>query len=95
MLNNNEMFTSPEKCISECDKQIEFANNLIIYLQQYIKQLEAMKVMAQSAKAFQEVNPFKMMMQFVESMNSLTPNFNNETKPNAKHSKSENDEECE
>ena len=41
---NNEMFTSPDKCISECLKQIEFSNNLITYLQQYIVQLETMKM---------------------------------------------------
>ena len=40
---NNEMFTSPDKCISECEKQIEFSNNLITYLQQYIVQFETMK----------------------------------------------------
>ena len=67
---NNEMFISPEKCISECNNQIEFASNLIKYLEQYIKQLEAMKNMAQSAKTLQDVNPFKFMMQFADFMNN-------------------------
>ena len=65
---NNEMFTSPDKCISECEKQIEFANNLITYLQQYIVQMETMKNMANSAKAFQDVNPVNMMLQFMDYM---------------------------
>ena len=65
---NNEMFTSPDKCISECEKQIEFSNNLIIYLQQYIVQLETMKNMANSAKALQDVNPVNMMLQFMDYM---------------------------
>lgn len=60
---SNEMFTSPEKCIAECDKQIEFATNLCKYLEQYIKQLETMKVMATSAKALQDANPFNLMFQ--------------------------------
>ena len=65
---NNEMFTSPDKCISEGEKQIEFSNNLITYLQQYIVQLETMKNMANSAKAFQDVNPVNMMLQFMDYM---------------------------
>lgn len=65
---NNEMFTTPDKCISECEKQIEFANNLISYLQQYIIQMETMKNMANSAKAFQDVNPVNLMLQFMDYM---------------------------
>ncbi len=64
---SNEIFTSPEKCIAECDKQIEFANNLIQYLEQYIQQLQTMKSMASSAKALQEANPFNLIMQMMGS----------------------------
>lgn len=64
---NNEIFTSPEKCIEECDKQIEFSSHLIKYLQQYIQQLEAMKALASSAKAFQDVNPLNIMMQMLNN----------------------------
>lgn len=67
---NNEMFTSPDKCIEECEKQISFANNLITYLEQYKMQMEAMKTMANSAKALQEVNPINMMNKFMDFMNT-------------------------
>lgn len=67
---NNEMFTSPDKCIEECEKQISFANNLITYLEQYKMQMEAMKTMANSAKALQEVNPLSMMNKFMDFMNT-------------------------
>lgn len=66
---NNEIFTSPEKCISECDKQIEFAKNLINYLEQYMKQLEIIKSMANSAKTFHDSSPYNIMMQFMEQFN--------------------------
>ena len=64
----NEMFTSPEKCISECNKQIEFAQNIIVYLQQYIQQMEGLKLMASSAKAFSDANPFNIMLQMMEKI---------------------------
>ena len=67
---NNEMFTSPDKCIQECDKQIKFAKSLITYLEQYITQLETMKTMANSAKTLQDANPFKYMLQFMEALSS-------------------------
>lgn len=67
---NNEIFTSPDKCIEECDKQIEFAKGMMIYLEQYINQMQAIKTMASSAKALQEVNPFNMMNNFMEMMSS-------------------------
>lgn len=67
---NNEMFTSPDKCIEECEKQISFANNLITYLEQYKMQMEAMKTMANSAKALQEVNPITMMNKFMDFMST-------------------------
>lgn len=66
---NNEIFTSPDKCIVECQKQIEFSRNLIAYLEQYVQQLETMKTLANSAKALQDVNPFTMMFQFMEQLN--------------------------
>ncbi len=69
MFNNNEIFTSPDKCIEECDKQIEFANNIINYLQQYVKQLESIKSIAGSTKALQQINPLNMMMDFINSQN--------------------------
>lgn len=69
MFNNNEIFTSPDKCIEECDKQIEFANNIINYLQQYVKQLESIKSIAGSTKALQQMNPLNMMMDFINSQN--------------------------
>ena len=75
---NNEMFTSPEKCIEECDKQINFAKNMMIYLEQYKMQMEAMKTMANSAKALQDVNPLNMMNKFMDFMsqsaNIVAPN---------------------
>jgi hypothetical protein len=64
-----EILTSPDKYINECDKQINFAHHLIDYLQQYIKQLEAMKTMALSAKTLQEANPLNYMMQFFAQLN--------------------------
>lgn len=67
---NNEIFTSPEKCIEECDKQISFATNMIAYLEQYKVQLEAMKTMANSAKMLKDVNPLNMMNQFMSFMSS-------------------------
>lgn len=67
---NNEMFTSPDKCIEECDKQIAFAKNLITYLEQYKMQMEAMKTMANSAKALQDVNPINMMTKFMDFMST-------------------------
>jgi hypothetical protein len=77
MLNNlnNEIFSSPDKCIEECDKQINFANNLIIYLEQYKVQLETMKTMANSAKVLQEANPFMMMGKFIELMSNSSTAF--------------------
>lgn len=60
---NNEMFTSPEKCISECDKQIAFAKGIITHLEQYIVQLESIKLMAESTKKIQDINPFGTMLQ--------------------------------
>ena len=69
MFNNNEIFTSPDKCIEECDKQIEFANNIITYLQQYATQLESIKSIAGSTKALQQMNPLNMMMDFINSQN--------------------------
>ncbi len=69
MFNNNEIFTSPDKCIEECDKQIEFANNIINFLQQYVKQLESIKSIAGSTKALQQMNPLNMMMDFINSQN--------------------------
>ena len=69
MFNNNEIFTSPDKCIEECDKQIEFSNNIINYLQQYVKQLESMKSIAGSTKALQQMNPLNMMMDFINNQN--------------------------
>ncbi|AUR50895.1 hypothetical protein [Aquella oligotrophica] len=69
MFNNNEIFTSPDKCIEECDKQIEFANNIINYLQQYVKQIESIKSIAGSTKALQQMNPLNMMMDFINSQN--------------------------
>ncbi len=65
---NNEMFTSPDKCIEECDKQINFAKNLMNYLEQYKMQMEAMKTMANSTKALQDVNPLNMMNKFMDFM---------------------------
>ena len=62
---NNEIFTSPEKCINECNKQIEFSSGIISYLEQYIKQLESIKVMAESTKKMQEINPLNIMMQMM------------------------------
>lgn len=67
---NNEIFTSPDKCIEECDKQINFAKNLITYLEQYKMQMEAMKTMANSAKALQDVNPLNMMNKFMDFMSN-------------------------
>lgn len=67
---NNEMFTSPEKCISECDKQIAFAKGIISHLEQYIVQLESIKMMAESTKKIQDINPFSSMMQ--QFMNNNT-----------------------
>lgn len=73
---NNEIFTSPEKCIEECDKQISFANNMIVYLEQYKVQLETMKTMANSAKMLKDVNPFTMMNKFMDLMSSSTDIIN-------------------
>ncbi len=73
---NNEMFTSPEKCIEECEKQISFANNLITYLEQYKMQMEAMKTMANSAKALQDVNPLNMMNKFMDFMSQSATMMN-------------------
>lgn len=67
---NNEMFTSPDKCIEECDKQINFAKNLITYLEQYTLQMEGMKTMANSAKALQDVNPLNLMNKFMDFMSN-------------------------
>ena len=69
MFNNNEIFTSPDKCIEECNKQIEFANNIINYLQQYVKQLESINPIPGSTKALQQMNPLNMMMDFINSQN--------------------------
>jgi len=69
MFNNTEMFTSPDKCIEECNKQIDFATNIINYLQQYVKQLESIKTIAQSTKSLQQINPLSMMMEFMNSQN--------------------------
>lgn len=65
---NNDMFSSPEKCIQECDKQIEFSKNLLNYLQQYIQQMEALKTMASSAKVFAEANPLNVMLQMMKNV---------------------------
>lgn len=73
---NNEIFTSPEKCIEECDKQLSFANNMIVYLEQYKVQLETMKTMANSAKMLKDVNPFTMMNKFMDVMSSSTDMIN-------------------
>ncbi|MDD3265575.1 MAG: hypothetical protein PHC75_00160 [Burkholderiales bacterium] len=73
---NNEIFTSPEKCIEECDKQISFASNMIVYLEQYKVQLETMKTMANSAKMLKDVNPFTMMNKFMDVMSSSTDMIN-------------------
>jgi hypothetical protein len=62
---NNEVFTSPEKCINECEKQIEFSKGIISYLEQYIIQLESIKTMAESAKKIQEINPLNAMLQMM------------------------------
>ncbi len=81
---NNEIFTSPEKCIEECDKQISFADNMIVYLEQYKVQLETMKTMANSAKMLKDVNPFTMMNKFMDVMSSSTDIINKsiqKTKP--------------
>lgn len=69
---NNEIFTSPEKCIEECDKQLSFATNMIAYLEQYKTQLETMKAMANSAKMLKDVNPFTMMNKFMDMMSTST-----------------------
>lgn len=87
---NNEMFTSPDKCIEECDKQIAFAKNMMAYLEQYKMQMEAMKTMANSAKALQDVNPLNMMNKFMEfmgnsaSMMQQTKKATEESKPESK-----------
>lgn len=87
---NNEMFTSPDKCIEECDKQISFAKNMMAYLEQYKMQMEAMKTMANSAKALQDVNPLNMMNKFMEFMGNSTSMMqqakkaNEESKPESK-----------
>ena len=65
MFNNNEMFSSPQKCIEECEKQIEFSKGIINYLEQYIKQMESIKLMAESTKALQDVNPLNIMWQMM------------------------------
>lgn len=93
---NNEMFTSPEKCIEECEKQISFANNLITYLEQYKMQMEAMKTMANSAKALQDVNPLNMMNKFMDFMSQsasmITPKADNK-KPSKKKSEEPTEED--
>lgn len=86
---NNEMFTSPDKCIEECEKQISFANNLITYLEQYKMQMEAMKTMANSAKALQEVNPITMMNKFMDFMSTSASMMKPKEDPKA--DKSSND----
>ena len=73
---NNEMFTSPEKCIEECDKQINFSKNLIVYLEQYSRQMEAMKTMANSAKSLQDVNPLNLMNKFMDFMTNTASIMN-------------------
>lgn len=89
---NNEMFTSPDKCIEECDKQINFAKNLIAYLEQYKMQMEAMKTMANSAKALQDVNPLNMMNKFMEFMsNSSSIMKPKESKKDSQSEKPEGD----
>lgn len=89
---NNEMFTSPEKCIEECDKQISFATNLITYLEQYKMQMEAMKTMANSAKALQDVNPLNMMNKFMDFMSQSASMMKPQTTEQSTPKKSEDKE---
>ena len=73
---NNEIKKKKKKCIEECDKQINFSKNLIVYLEQYVRQMEAMKTMANSAKSLQDVNPLNLMNKFMDFMSNTASIMN-------------------